>query len=165
MSLDCCSSGSAVRHVLEPRRPQHSIHLRLADTEAAAHEVTVETRPLLVRAGLVRMDQQGLLCSRTAASQPPSIDPAWQACFTWRPTRGAETFMHHLATARAASSPLIAREQQPTRPCPRAAARAAKLGLPRGLCYWRSTRGAGHACLRPGPVAPEAWSCGCMATP
>jgi hypothetical protein len=56
MSLDCCSSGSAVRHVLEPRRPQHAVDLRLAHTEAAACEGHQSVASLLVRAGLVRMD-------------------------------------------------------------------------------------------------------------
>jgi hypothetical protein len=85
--------------------------------------------PLLVRAGLVRMDQQGLLRSRTAASQPPSIDPAWQACFTWRPRQGAETFMHHLGTARAASSPIIALEQQLASSLPSRCRKKSQAGL------------------------------------
>jgi hypothetical protein len=146
MSLDCCSSGSAVRHVLEQRRPQHAVDLRLiADTEAAAREHP-NKEPLLVLAGLVRMDQQGLLCTRTAASRPPSIDPAWQACFTGRPRRGAETFMHHLTwDCKSSVQPHHCTGAATHSPC---------------ICYWRSTRGAGHACLRPGPVAPEAWSCG-----
>jgi hypothetical protein len=73
MSLDCCSSGSAVRHVLEQRRPQHAIDLRLADTEAAAHVSTTRPRLFWCVRALCAWTNRG--CSARVL-QPPSLPPS-----------------------------------------------------------------------------------------